>query len=66
MKLSIEFVIFFTKCNFLVLFPKNFHIQVYHIFKEKEKNDCEPDERIRGKLGFSNTWVKRNRAEIKL
>ena len=38
MKLSIEFVIFFTKCYFLVLFPKNFHIQVYHNFMEKEKN----------------------------
>ena len=30
---------------FLVLFPKNFHIQVYHNFMEKEKNDCKGEER---------------------
>ncbi|AEH55355.1 hypothetical protein HMPREF0833_10324 [Streptococcus parasanguinis ATCC 15912] len=47
MKLSIEFVIFFTKCYFLVLFPKNFHIQVYHNFMEKEKKDCKAEERNR-------------------
>ncbi|ETJ02967.1 MAG: hypothetical protein Q616_SPPC01233G0001, partial [Streptococcus parasanguinis DORA_23_24] len=32
---------------FLVLFPKNFHIQVYHNFMEKEKNDCKGEERNR-------------------
>ncbi|EFX39457.1 hypothetical protein HMPREF8577_0325 [Streptococcus parasanguinis ATCC 903] len=52
MKLSIEFVIFFTKCYFLVLFPKNFHIQVYHNFMEKEKNDCKAEERNRKDQGY--------------
>jgi len=52
MKLSIEFVIFFTKCYFLVLFPKNFHIQVYHNFMEKEKNDCKGEERNRKDPAF--------------